>query len=73
MTKNTDAGVANFYLTDEKTGEVYKEVAFDYRKDSDAPQFTNVKDGDTYTVNSRRSQSKMTTLPALRSTVWRRK
>ncbi len=53
LTKNTDAGVANFYLTDEKTGEVYKEVAFDYRKDSDAPQFTNVKDGDTYTVNSR--------------------
>ena len=61
LTKNTDAGVANFYLTDEKTGEVYKEVAFDYRMAILIPSTAG------------RSQSKMTTLPALRSTVRRRK
>lgn len=52
FTNDTNRGRSEFYLIDEKTGEVYKKTLFAYQKDCVAPVFQGIEDGHTYETNS---------------------
>lgn len=52
LTKDTDNGEQKFCLMNEKTGEIYEEICFEYKKDSVAPVFRGVADGESYEANS---------------------
>lgn len=53
ITKDAADGVQCFYILNKKTGEMYRETIFTYKKDIVEPKINNVKDGNTYTVNAK--------------------
>ena len=53
LTKETDQGQKDFYITDINTGEIYNLTTFYYKKDTVSPVIKGIEDGVTYEANTK--------------------
>lgn len=62
ITADTAEGESDFFLKNIKTGEIYQQTKFQYKKDVLAPEILQVEDGVTYEVNTKEAIVKDTNL-----------
>lgn len=53
ITQDTSDGKSKFYIKDSKTGEIYEQNIFTYKKDTVAPVISGVVDGRSYKANKK--------------------
>ncbi|HAK58037.1 MAG TPA: hypothetical protein DCP06_03565 [Lachnospiraceae bacterium] len=53
ITQDTSDGNSKFYIKDSKTGEIYEQNIFTYKKDTVSPVITGVVDGSNYKANKK--------------------
>lgn len=53
ITQDTSDGTSKFYIKDSKTGEIYEQNIFTYKKDTVAPVISGVVDGLSYKANKK--------------------